>query len=106
MEVRNIHNSYLVILVQMGIPALVVLSLLSFQIVKNIKTIIKKDWLQTALVLVLISLLVNFMFQPYLETNLLGIFFWIILGLLRATMFHSYKSINSLQTYKLDSSDL
>ena len=86
-EVRNIHNSYLVILVQMGIPALILLGFFAWRIVKEIKANWRGDWMETGFVLVLIGLLVNFMFQPYLETNLLGIFFWLTLGLLRGANF-------------------
>lgn len=82
-EVRNIHNSPLVILVQMGIAAIFLL--LAF-IYKNIKALyqkINKDWIDFALIAILTNYLIAFLFQPYLETNLLGIFFWIILGLIR-----------------------
>ncbi len=83
-EVRNIHNSPLVILVQMGIAA--TFAFLAF-VYKNLKALYQKankDWIDAVLLGMLIFYLTAFLFQPYLETNLLGIFFWIILGLIRS----------------------
>lgn len=86
-EVRNIHNSFLVILVQMGIVGLSILVYLIYVLGKNVyKRKEKSEFLQIAslsAIGILLFQVVAFMFQPYLEANLLGIFFWINLGLLR-----------------------
>lgn len=83
-EVRNIHNSLLVLLFQFGlIPFFIFLAF----VFKNFKDICRKkskDWIDIALIILLANYLVIFLFQPYLETNMLGIFFWIILGLIAA----------------------
>ncbi|MFA5029267.1 MAG: O-antigen ligase family protein [Patescibacteria group bacterium] len=86
-EVRNIHNSLLAILVQMGI-----IGLLLFLLV--IATVLAKSWKKIflnedlnpyylGLVACLTALIFASLFQPYLETNLTGVFFWLILGLIR-----------------------
>ncbi|PIR73680.1 MAG: hypothetical protein COU40_01290 [Candidatus Moranbacteria bacterium CG10_big_fil_rev_8_21_14_0_10_35_21] len=80
-EVRNIHNSPLIVLIQMGIVAIVVFFLIIYESVK--KVIKFKNWLSYALSGLLLNYLIIFLFQPYLETNLLGIFFWMILGSIR-----------------------
>jgi O-antigen ligase len=86
-EVRNIHNSFLVILVQMGILGLSLIgalaSMLGWKVLKNK---FDDETMQMAAYIslgILVFHLSAFMFQPYLEANLLGIFFWINLGVLR-----------------------
>ncbi len=87
-EIRNLHNSLLAITVQMGLLGLAFLSLLIYSIFRPAIKEIKKDLdlapyllgLTACLVLILLSSL----FQPYLETNLTGIFLWLILGLMRS----------------------
>lgn len=99
-EVRNIHNSPLVILVQMGIIA--IFAFLAF-VYKNFKALywkMNKDWIDFTLIAALANYLVAFLFQPYLETNLLGIFFWIVVGLVRVIASNPHESTNSLQIYK------
>jgi O-antigen ligase len=83
-EVRNIHNSLLVLLFQFGlIPFVLFLAFISGNL-KNIYQKADKTWIDVALIILLVYYLVVFLFQPYLETNMLGIFFWIILGLIAA----------------------
>lgn len=86
-EVRNIHNSFLVLLVQLGIfgtsMLFAAIYLLAGKAWHNFK---KNPHLRVPLQIslgILTLHLVAFMFQPYLETNLLAIFFWINLGVLR-----------------------
>lgn len=89
-EVRNIHNAPLVILVQMGAISFLAFLALIVGNIKNIFQKVKKEWLDYALISLLVFYLVVFLFQPYLETNLLGIFFWIILGLIRVKSYENF----------------
>lgn len=86
-EIRNIHNSFIALLVQMGILGA---GIFIFFIGKIIRNALKEvcagndsNIFRLATLSVLVFYLIVFMFQPYLETNLLGIFFWINLGILR-----------------------
>ncbi|EKE19801.1 MAG: hypothetical protein ACD_8C00103G0006 [uncultured bacterium] len=86
-EIRNMHNSFLVLFIQMGIfgIALVLISLIKLGY-SALKTKFQDETLQIAAFSalgILVLQIVAFMFQPYLEANLLGIFFWINLGILR-----------------------
>lgn len=87
-EIRNIHNSFLVVLVQMGLIGLL---LLAFSVYLTARKLFAKIRSQNSLLIervsvagILVFHLIAFLFQPYLETNLLGIFFWINLGLARS----------------------
>ena len=86
-EVRNIHNSFLVLLVQLGFFGIGILLSMLYLLVKNAykKMDAGEEFrMMTQIALgILVLHIVAFMFQPYLETNLLGIFFWINLGVLR-----------------------
>lgn len=86
-EARNIHNSFLALLVQMGIFGIgLVTTLTAVLAVKVAKKKYSDKDVQIAAYssLGILELqVVAFMFQPYLEANLLGIFFWINLGILR-----------------------
>jgi O-antigen ligase len=82
-EVRNIHNSPLVLLVQMGAVTFFAFIALIYGNIKRIFSKPEKDWPDYLLITLMVFYLVVFLFQPYLEANLLGIFFWIILGLIR-----------------------
>jgi len=83
-EVRNMHNSYLTILMQLGILGI---GLFGYFIFLHLKKLVKRgvrdDFYGLAYLAVLIIFLVAFVFQPYLETNSLSLFFWINLGLIR-----------------------
>jgi O-antigen ligase len=86
-EARNIHNSFLALLVQMGIFGIgLVTTLTAVLAVKVAKKKYSDKDVQIAAYSslgILALQVVAFMFQPYLEANLLGIFFWINLGILR-----------------------
>lgn len=86
-EVRNIHNSFLVLLVQMGLAGIMLLSLAVFLLAKGMRDLFaakEAGMVEIAVTGILFLHVVAFFFQPYLETNLLGIFFWINLGLIRS----------------------
>ncbi len=93
-ELRDIHNSPLAIFVQMG--PIVFLFLLVFvgKIMRELY-IRKKNWIGVAFFSLGSAYLVFFLFQPYLETNLLGIFFWIILAFQRNLIFQKYENIRN-----------
>ena len=85
-EVRNAHNSFLAILVQFGILGF---GLFCAFVWMHLAMLIRADdfsynFYKLALFSVLVIYLVAFAFQPYLETNLLSMFFWIGLGLIRS----------------------
>jgi O-antigen ligase len=92
-EVRNIHNSLLTVFIQMGIwsagLAVAALWLIVKSVFKNLKHLrnLPKSGDELLLLIVFFALFVNysiaFLFQTYLETNLLGMFFWVIIGGLR-----------------------
>ena len=85
---RNMHNSFLVLLVQMGLVSAVVLAgavwILLKKVLEKIRTVDGMQIARIATAGILCLQAAAFMFQPYLETNLLGIFFWINLGLMRS----------------------
>lgn len=86
-EVRNVHNSPLIILAQMGIFSIGLLFSLVFSLFRKARQKIisqKGDWMDLATLGGLVFYLAVFMFQPYLELNMLSLPFWMILGLLRA----------------------
>ncbi len=89
-EMRDLHNSVLAFVIQTGLIGFVLLAVYLISIIltllKKLKT---KDERENYLVFASLVLLVNygvaFLFQPYLEINLLGIFFWIILAIARVS---------------------
>lgn len=85
-EVRNIHNSWFALIVQTGLigSALFILFLRSLLVsVFRLKTEGESALLaRTILLSVSVFFAVVFFFQPYLETNLLSFFFWILVGLM------------------------
>lgn len=94
-EVRNIHNSWLVIFVQMGLAGLGLVAGLFVAIARKLAKKVLPDneleALRFSLLAILFFQLVAFMFQPYLEANLLGIFFWIALGLARILAYENIR---------------
>jgi len=85
-EIKNIHNSYLTILFQFG--------LLGFGAFLALVVIILKKLIQSlnahklslykfSVLGMMLLFLFSFPFQPYLETNLLALFFWLTLGIAR-----------------------
>ena len=87
-EIRNIHNSPLAIAIQMGLIGITLFGLfLLAEISAGFKYIFKNEELKPYYLGLLAALTAIFsasLFQPYLETNLTGIFFWILLGLFRS----------------------
>lgn len=87
-EVRNMHNSWLALLVQTGIAGVVLLigSVLSLLVALTRKTFSDAFLRQASVVVcgLLIFQGLVFFSQPYLETNLLGLFFWVTLGVARS----------------------
>ena len=88
-EIRNIHNSPLAILVQMGILGVSTLFLFVFFVFKQSWQSFKNYQSLSPYYLGLVAALAAFIaasfFQPYLEANLTGIFFWIFFGLIRTS---------------------
>jgi len=87
-EVRNIHNSPLAITVQMGLFGLVIFIILILSIIiSSAKNIFQDDDLRPyyiGLSASLVAFIASSLWQPYLETNLMGLWFWLILGLMRS----------------------
>ncbi|HHD92496.1 MAG TPA: O-antigen ligase family protein, partial [Candidatus Portnoybacteria bacterium] len=94
-ESRNIHNSFLAVMLQTGLLGL---GVLVFFIYKNMRNLVKSfkkkknQFYALSILGILIIYIISSLFQPYLETNLLAIFFWIALGLSR--------NLTNLRTYE------
>ena len=90
-EVRNVHNSFLAILIQMGFPAI---ALLVFFVAKLFWGLWQKagQWplVNIALTGMIFFCGIAFLFQPYLEANFFNIIFWSLLGISR----RSYEGLN------------
>lgn len=85
-EIRNIHNSFLAILIQTGFLGFGILAYFLYKNIHDLMKALKKKTYQfyaLSILGALVFYLGAIMFQPYLETNLLSIFFWIGLGLSR-----------------------
>jgi O-antigen ligase len=86
-EVRNIHNSWFAALVQMGIVGMMFLLAALATLIFSVMHIRADTDITAAARLVFLTLIayqaVVLLAQPYLETNLTGIFFWLTLGSLR-----------------------
>ncbi len=84
--IRELHNSLLVLIVQMGVVGMFVFGGLMYQAVAAMWRSWRGKGLLWPYQLALFSAWLLFLFaalwQPYFETNLTGIFFWILLGLL------------------------
>lgn len=89
-EIRNIHNSPLAITIQMGLVGIALFAMfIVSSVYGSLKNIFKSEELKPyyfGLVSGVVAILVASLFQPYLETNLTGIFLWILLGLLRTSV--------------------
>jgi hypothetical protein len=79
----------------MGIVGLSIFGLAIYFIGKQLLFKKEKKWIDISIITLLIFYLGVFMFQPYLETNLLGIFFWIILGLAAVVSRNKLENINN-----------
>lgn len=86
-EVRNIHNSLLAMLFQMGMAGFAIFIFLISRLFKNVYqkqfSDIDLNFIKFSILGIFVFQLAAFLFQPYLEANLLGIFFWINLGIMR-----------------------
>lgn len=89
-EIRNIHNSPLAITIQMGLIGLSLFGLFILTgLASGLKESLKNEELKPyyfGLFSALVAMLIASLFQPFLETNLTGIFLWIFLGLLRSAV--------------------
>ncbi len=87
-EIRNIHNSWLAVLVQTGILSFLLLAASVAAMAWNAFRLKPATSFLSALRIALLTLIayqaIVLLAQPYLETNLTGIFFWMTLGLLKA----------------------
>ena len=85
-ETRDLHNSLLVLVVQMGILGSLVFLYALFLIVQRLYESHKRRGIywpyQVAFSLALLLFLSASIWQPYFESNFTGIFFWILMGLL------------------------
>jgi O-antigen ligase len=85
-EIRNIHNSYLAILIQLGALGISLFLYFVYIVIKNLvnfKDNASSRFYKFSLLGILFVYLTALPFQPYLETNLLALFFWMALGLAR-----------------------
>ncbi|MFH0840583.1 MAG: O-antigen ligase family protein [bacterium] len=88
-EVRNIHNSWLAIFVQMGLLGIGFLIWFIINIAKHVlskkQAVLTKNLniIRIATMSILMLCVVAFLFQPYLEANFFSWLFWINLGLAR-----------------------
>lgn len=87
---RELHNSYLVLVVQMGLLGLILFSLIMWELFKPVLTWRHGRGLlwpyQAATCAMLLIFLASAFWQPYFETNFTGIFFWILAGLFVVTV--------------------
>ncbi|MEI8097018.1 MAG: O-antigen ligase family protein [Candidatus Moraniibacteriota bacterium] len=94
-EIRNIHNSWLALLVQMGIFGFVLMSAFLFsliiRLVRSYQSTPSLSALRIALLTIFVYQGIVFFAQPYLETNLTGIFFWLTLGLMNTLLMFSWR---------------
>lgn len=85
-EIRNIHNSYLAILIQLGLVGASIILYFFYKLVKALlgsRVDEEYEFYKFSILSVLGIYILSIPFQPYLETNLLAIFFWMSLGLAR-----------------------
>ena len=85
-EVRNVHNSFLAVAVQMGLISFGILSaFLLWLFVGLLKRLYDWPLANSALACMMVFCFIAFLFQPYLEANFFNIVFWTLLGLSRRT---------------------
>lgn len=89
-EMRNMHNSWLALMIQTGIVGMVVFVLFLATLAWSVwRQSIAREGVQIfsyATLAILVFHSAIFLSQPYLETNLLGIFFWLNLGVMRTLL--------------------
>jgi O-antigen ligase len=87
-EIRNIHNSPLTITIQMGIIGIIILISFVISVLfyawKNFFRLNELKPYYIGFSAIIIAFIISSLFQPYLETNLMGIWFWLSLGIIRA----------------------
>lgn len=87
-ELRNIHNSFLAILIQLGLVGFVLLIIFVLgQLIKIWRFPVTDSFsamLRYAFGGIIIFCLIAFLFQPYLEANFFSLWWWIFLGLAHA----------------------
>lgn len=85
-EIRNIHNSPLAILIQMGVVGFAAFAVFTIACLSYTwRKIRQSEELMPyyfGLIAAIVGTLFCSLFQPYLETNLTAIFLWIFMGLL------------------------
>lgn len=92
--IRDLHNSYLVLLVQMGLIGSMLFIFINMSVVLRFwqwwwrsfakRKLEKLDYYNYAMMALYINFMVAAFFQPYFEVNFTGIFYWIILGYISA----------------------
>jgi len=82
-EVRSIHNSYLSILIQFGLIGLIIFCSFILSLLGGLWKL-RQNFSALVVLSAILFFLSALVFQPYLETNFLALFFWIALGLARA----------------------
>jgi len=84
-EVRNIHNSWFAVFVQMGAGGLLLFLVFYFNLFKNLlfhrASNVQSSIARYSVMGIMVFCAVAFLFQPYLEANFFSIFFWLSLGL-------------------------
>jgi O-antigen ligase len=89
-EVRDIHNSWLALLVQQGLVGAFLFGAFLISLLWPLfRTLRSKATSREPIIIVGALLLFQalvFLSQPYLETNLLGIWFWVTLGVAAALL--------------------
>lgn len=100
-EIRNIHNSWLALLVQMGLLGFLLFVFSLIALARRIFYLVPDPGAKflSAVRIVSLTLFVYqstvLLAQPYLETNLMGIFFWMTLGLMNTLSSLSQKRIEN-----------
>lgn len=88
--IRELHNSYLVLLVQMGMVGVLIFGYIAYKILNMVWLAYRGKGVHWPYQLALFSAWLMFtaaaVWQPYFETNLTGIFFWILSGMLVASL--------------------
>ncbi|MDO8565723.1 MAG: O-antigen ligase family protein [Candidatus Moranbacteria bacterium] len=100
-EIRNIHNSWLALLVQMGLLGFLIFVSSLIALARRVFYLIFDSGAKFLSAVRIVSLTlflyqsIVLLAQPYLETNLMGIFFWMTLGLMNTLPALSRKSIEN-----------
>jgi len=93
-ELRNIHNSWLVLFFQSGLLVSLFFIIFLAKTFWKLIRIKNKSWGAVIVAVLLFNYFIVSIFQPYWETNMLAIFFWILLGLAGIINYNYYKYEN------------